>query len=134
VTEEESKLRGRVAKLITDEELAINLGSANGVERGMIFDVLSKETEDIYDPVTMKKLGSIDRVKTRVRVTDVGNNLALAKVTTPRGNVISSAAQVMLGQSGQSTRMTPDIWPEGVRIGDPVRLVPRLPEYSPDTA
>jgi hypothetical protein len=134
VTEEESKLRGRVAKLITDEELAINLGSANGVERGMIFDVLSKETEDIYDPVTMKKLGSIDRVKTRVRVTDVGNNLALAKVTTPRGNVISSAAQVMLGQSGQSTRMTPDIWPEGVRIGDPVRLVPGLPEYSPDTA
>jgi hypothetical protein len=133
MTEKESELRGRVAKLITDEELVINIGSAYGVERGMIFDVLSKETEDIYDPVTLKKLGSIDRIKTRVRVTDVGDNLALAKITTPRGNVISSAAQVMLGQSGQSTRMTPDIWPEGVQRGDPVRLVPRLPEHSPDS-
>jgi hypothetical protein len=124
MTDEEPALRGRVAKLITDEELVINIGSVDGVKSGMLFDVLDQATEDIVDPVTYKKLGSVDRVKSRVRVTTVGERIALAHVTAARGNFLSSAAQVMTGQPAQSAvGLSGDAWPDGVRVRDPVRLV-----------
>jgi hypothetical protein len=121
--EGEPGLRGRVAKLVTDQELVINIGSEDGVKTGMIFEVLDQETEDIVDPVTFTTLGSIDRIKARVRVTKVGDHIALAEATSRRDPLLSSAAQVLTGQPSQSsTRLTGNIWPNGVRTKDPVRL------------
>jgi hypothetical protein len=134
VTEDESSLRGHVAKLITDDELLLNIGSADGVKYGMTFEVLDQETENVYDPVTGKNLGSIDRVKTKVRVFELSEHLSLAHITTPRYNPMSSAAQVMLGQPAEqpSARLTGDTWPDGVRVADPVRQIP--PRSQRDTS
>jgi hypothetical protein len=74
---EESALRGYVARLITDDELAINLGSRDGVHKDMYFNVVDTRAEDIPDPVTGENLGSIQRIKAQVRIISVSERLSL---------------------------------------------------------
>ena len=69
-------IRGKVAQVLNSREIAINVGSANGVEVGMHFDVL--EPESIIDPDTHEVLGTIDRPKVRVKVIHVQEKLSLA--------------------------------------------------------
>ena len=56
-------IRGKIARVLNSREVAINLGSGNGVKVGMHFDVLDKNSEDIMDPDTGALLGSIERAK-----------------------------------------------------------------------
>ena len=64
-------IRGKVAAVFNDREIAVNIGSTEGVSVGMLFDVMSLETGDIIDPDTTEVLGSIERTKVRVVVTEV---------------------------------------------------------------
>ncbi|MCY4351844.1 MAG: hypothetical protein OXC45_01920 [Gemmatimonadetes bacterium] len=84
-------IRGKVAKVLNSREIAINIGSANGVTEGMYFDVMSLDSGEIKDPVTNKVLGSIKRTKVRVRVTEVQEKLAVAS-TYERATVDSPAS------------------------------------------
>lgn len=71
-------IRGKVASLINEREIAINVGTARGVTVGMYFDVIDAHDEEIRDPDTEEVLGSIERPKVRVRVTHVQEKLAIA--------------------------------------------------------
>lgn len=71
-------IRGRVARILNSRELAINVGSAQGVRVGMLFDVLDPKGDDIRDPETAEILGSIERPKVRVKVTSVQDRLSVA--------------------------------------------------------
>lgn len=71
-------IQGAVAKILTARELVINRGSAEGVRRGMRFEVLDTKAENIKDPDTGELLGSIDRPKVQVEVTKVAEHLAIA--------------------------------------------------------
>ena len=84
-------IRGKVAKVLNSREIAINIGSANGVTEGMYFDVMSLDSGEIKDPVTNKVLGSIKRTKVRVRVTEVQEKWAVAS-TYERATVDSPAS------------------------------------------
>ena len=110
---------GLVARLVSDEDLIINKGAADGVTVDMIFDVLDPRTQDVRDPVTDEILGSIDRVLARVRVTDVQFRISMAHLVSERGRAFSTTAQIMSGYKGP-TRLTSDTWPEGVKQGDPL--------------
>ena len=70
-------IRGKVARVFNSREVAINLGSEQGVRPGMYFDVLA-QYEDIVDPDTNEALGSIERPKIRVKITRVQEKLSLA--------------------------------------------------------
>lgn len=70
-------IRGKVARVLNAREVAINLGSEQGVRPGMYFDVVARY-EDIVDPDTKESLGAVERPKTRVKITWVQEKLSLA--------------------------------------------------------
>ena len=71
-------IRGRVARILTAREIAINVGSESGVEVGMRFEVMDTEGQDVKDPDTGEILGSIERPKVRVEISKVQKRLAIA--------------------------------------------------------
>jgi hypothetical protein len=71
-------IRGKVARILNSRELAINVGSKDGVVVGMHFDVLDPKGEDIKDPDTGEILGSLERPKVRVQVVKVQDSLSVA--------------------------------------------------------
>ncbi len=75
---EKKTICGKVAQILNSRELVINLGTEQGVELGMYFDVLDPKGQEIRDPVTREVLGSIDRPKVRVKVTKVQVKICIA--------------------------------------------------------
>ncbi len=71
-------IRGKVARVLNSRELALNIGSQNGVRKGMLFDVIDPKGEDIVDPDTGGILGSLERPKVRVKVISVQDKLSVA--------------------------------------------------------
>lgn len=78
MTELKKPIRGKVARILNARELALNVGARDGVEVGMIFQVLDPAGEDIVDPDTGALLGSIFRPKLKVKVTRSEEALSLA--------------------------------------------------------
>jgi hypothetical protein len=72
-------LKGRVAGIINERELAINIGIKEGVKKGMKFKVLSSEPYLIQDPETGKELGKIDRPKVSVKVSEVFEEFSICE-------------------------------------------------------
>ena len=81
-------IRGKIARVLNSREVALNIGSANGVSVGMYFDVMDPTGEDITDPDTEEILGSIERSRVRVKVIHVQERLSIASMyKTKRINV-----------------------------------------------
>ncbi len=71
-------IRGKVAQVLNEREIAINVGTEHGVYVGMYFDVIDTQDEKIKDPDTGQVLGSIERAKVKVQVTHVQEKLSVA--------------------------------------------------------
>lgn len=71
-------IHGKVARVLNSRELALNIGTENGVKIGMLFDVLDPKGEDIRDPDTQEILGSIQRPKVRVKIISAQEKLSVA--------------------------------------------------------
>ena len=71
-------IRGKVARVLNDREVALNRGSSNGVEIGMIFNITRSAGLDIADPDTGEMLGSVDVPKASVKVTTVQDRVSVA--------------------------------------------------------
>ena len=71
-------IRGKVARVLNEREIAINIGTAHGVAVDMYFDVIDPHYEDIKDPDTNEVLGSLRRPKVRVQITHVQERLSTA--------------------------------------------------------
>ncbi len=110
-------IEGQVARIVTEDELIINVGSDDGVETGMIFAVEDERTQDVKDPVTGKTLGSINRPKARFVIDQVEDKLSLG---TARRSGLSGVGTLGLGGKPVRPILAPDSWPEGVRVGDEV--------------
>ena len=83
---------GLVARIINERELAINIGSKNGVLGGMKFSVMAKDAIEVHDPETNEKLGVVDREKVRVMANEVRERFSICK--TYREWVSGPAAMV----------------------------------------
>lgn len=130
-------IRGKVARVLNSREIAINVGSENGVLVGMFFDVMDPKGENITDPDSGELLGSIERPKVRVKVTKVHERLAVAS-TYRKKRVNVGGTGPSFGQLGhflmppkwvtqyESLKTDEQTWedlrPEDsyVKIGDPV--------------
>ena len=73
---ERKLLTGKVADILGDYELAINLGRNSDVKPGVDFAVLG--AKQITDPDTGKKLGTYKYDKVKVRVIQVEDNYSVA--------------------------------------------------------
>ena len=73
-------IRGKVAGVLNDMAVALNVGRGQGLREGMVFDVLAEgATYDVKDPDTGEVLGSVGRPKARVRVVYVDERMAVAR-------------------------------------------------------
>jgi hypothetical protein len=76
-------ISGKIARILSDSEIVLNIGSQDGVEVGMEF-VIYSEDDHIIDPVTGEDLGALETVKGRVKVTHVMEKLSRAETLTYR--------------------------------------------------
>lgn len=74
-----TSLEAKVAAILNARELAINMGSAEGVRTGMKFKVLAETPITIADPDTGINLGVVDREKVRVMAVEVQPQLAVCR-------------------------------------------------------
>ena len=88
MTTQTKPIRGKVARVLNEREVAINRGAVDGVESEMEFNILASDEQRIQDPDTKEYLGSVRRPKTRVKVTLVDDRLSVAEtIKTRRVNV-----------------------------------------------
>lgn len=146
----EKTIRGKVARVLNSRELAINLGSENGVELGMLFDVLDPKGEDITDPDTGEVLGSVDRPKVRVKVINVQEKLCIASTyKSKKINVGGMGRDLGFGRMAdilrppeyvvkyETLKTTEKTWEDldeqqsFVKIGDPVVSVVDVIDVAP---
>lgn len=131
-------LEGKVAAILNERELVVNLGSEVGVVEGMKFKVV-EPSRQILDPDTGETLGTFEREKVRVRILEVnpkysvGSTYETYKVTVGGGGIPDFS--YFFGRSREVTRIR-TLRPDGglylepmdetksfVKIGDPVVLV-----------
>ncbi len=72
-------IRAKVARILNSRELIINRGSQSGVKMGMRFAVLDPAGENVQDPDTGEILGSVQRPKVQVEITQVSDKIAVAR-------------------------------------------------------
>ena len=71
-------IRGKVARILNTQELAVNVGITHGVNVGMYFDVLDVNGQEIKDPDTNEVLGSIEYPKIRIKITNAQEKFSVA--------------------------------------------------------
>ena len=139
-------IHGKVARVLTTREVALNRGSTDGVRSGMVFKILTPKGAEIEDPDTGEVIGSVELEKARVRVTSVQDRVSVASTfRTHRVNVGGSGIAInrMFTPPKWETRIetliadenaTEDLPEEEsfVRTGDPVVQV--LDDNDRDTS
>lgn len=67
-----------VAKILSERALVLAAGWSNGVDKGDEFNIVTLGKE-IKDDHTGKSLGTYDRIKEKVEITEVYENFSVAK-------------------------------------------------------
>ncbi|MFP4055546.1 MAG: hypothetical protein ACLF0G_01620 [Candidatus Brocadiia bacterium] len=76
-------IEGKVAKILDEQTVVLNVGRAHGVAQGMLFCIYAP-VEDVTDPDTGESLGSWEAVKGYVQATHPQEKLAVCRAFTPR--------------------------------------------------
>ena len=95
-------IRAKVARVLNSREIVITAGANNGVIVGMYFDVMDQQGDDIADPDTGEVLGSVERPKVRVQVTQIQDRIAIA--STFKKERINVGGTGFLGDIGAISR------------------------------
>lgn len=104
-------IRGKVARILTSRQLAMNIGKADGVAVGMEFNVLDPKGEAIEDPDSREVLGSLNRTKVRVKVVQVEDRISVAETfKSRRVNVGGVGPSLGLGMTGLARLLMPPVW------------------------
>lgn len=103
----DSRIRGKVARILNSREIAINVGRDHGVLPEMCFDVVDQKHQDIEDPDTGVVLGSIERRKVRVKITNVQERMSVA--STYRKKTINVGGRGV-GAGGLAQALMPPKW------------------------
>ena len=93
-------IKGKVASLIDERTLAINVGSGSGVTIGMRFMIYDAKGKPIVDPDTKKTLGNYKVRKRAVEVTEVNPTYAVAETYRYRTINEGGSSGVLSGLSG----------------------------------
>ncbi len=115
---ESKALKGKVADILSQYEIAINIGKSEGVEVGMRFIVLGEKS--IIDPDNNQKLGTYNYEKLRVKVSKTEEHYSVAG-SEPR-ETFSFGFDAFLSQpkvtrEPLASNVTAD---KTVEVGDPV--------------
>ena len=72
-------IEGRVAQILNERELVLNVGTRDGVAEGMVFAVLSESPLEVRDPISNEFLDEVDREKVRVEVVEARDRIAICR-------------------------------------------------------
>lgn len=72
-------IEGKVAQVISERDLAINRGSADGVEVGMRFKILGPEPSEVRDPDSDEVLGTVEITKVEVEAVTVHEKFTVCR-------------------------------------------------------
>ena len=124
-------IEGKVAAIVNRRELVINRGADAGVQEGMKFRVMDRLLE-ITDPESNETLGTLEREKVRVKVSEVHPKFSLAmtyetyEVSEPNLASIFGSHRLTRVRTLQTTSdpvQSPDDRVASVRAGDLAVLV-----------
>tara|TARA_Y100001933_G_scaffold226908_2_gene241253 strand:+ start:605 stop:1069 length:465 start_codon:yes stop_codon:yes gene_type:complete len=105
------RIHAKVAKILNSREIVISAGQDKGVRVGMYFDVLDEEGEEIQDPDTGEVLGSLERKKVRLKVTDVREKLSIASTYKSTKVNVGGSADSVYAQIGPIAKaLMPPKW------------------------
>ena len=76
-------IEGKVARILDDQTLVLNIGRAQGVEQGMVFCIYTP-VEDVTDPDTGESLGAWEAVKGYVQATHPQERLTVCRAYQPK--------------------------------------------------
>ncbi|MBM4033313.1 MAG: hypothetical protein FJ291_16230 [Planctomycetes bacterium] len=136
-------VEGKVAKVLDDQTLVLNVGTAAGVKQGMVFSVFAP-VEEVKDPDTGQSLGAWEAVKGYVQASHPQERLTVCRAYAPRqaeatdpkerGTHVLSAEMVevsmLRGGTQPKARLSvdrtqlsgmPEVGP--IRVGDRARAV-----------
>lgn len=102
-------IRGKVARVLSDRELVINKGAADGVTFDMTFSII--QVVQVKDPETFSVLGTVERPIVFLEVIEVQEHLAV---------VFSTDKILISGDKGPFARSLLSSSRALVNIGDPV--------------
>ena len=71
-------IRGKVAYVLNNGDIVINIGAAHGVRPGMYFDVIDDHNLEIRDPDTQEVIGFLEVSKIEVQVIDTQEKISVA--------------------------------------------------------
>jgi hypothetical protein len=71
-------INGKVARILNEYQLVLNVGYADGVKKGMLF-VIYEPGDEITDPESGESLGSLELVKGEVAVSHVQETISIAQ-------------------------------------------------------
>jgi len=127
MAEDTALLQGKVAKILTEREVVINIGSTQGVKKGMRFAILAPTPEEILDPETDEVLDVVDRTKVLVQATEVRDKITICStyrtINIPGGAF--SAGSIALGLFDPPRKVF-----ETLRIEDSSLPAPLSPDES----
>lgn len=119
-------IEGLVAQIVSEREIAINVGSEHGVEQGMRFAILASAPLEVRDPRTGDELGIIDREKVKVQATEVHATFTICATYETRqvgsGLLLGSSISELFGPSR--------VVPKTLKVGDQSGPPPLTPEDS----
>ena len=96
MTIQTKQIHGKIAKILNDREVIMNVGGNQGVEHGMLFDIMTPRGYDVTDPDTGEVLGSVERPKTRVKVIQVYDKLSVATTFRKKSVNVGGTAPLLL--------------------------------------
>lgn len=85
-------ISGRVAAIIDDTALVLNVGYQQGVQEGMVFVIFAEQT-DITDPDSGESLGMWEMVKARVVVTHVQERMCTVRAPVAAEKPVSDGTR-----------------------------------------
>jgi hypothetical protein len=129
-------VNGKIARILDEFTVVLNIGSRHGVKEGQVY-LIYEEGEPIPDPDNPSEtLGTLEIPKGRVKVTNVQENISLAKSDLwreVRSEPFGSLAVLANLYGHTETKRVPlkvdatnPLKPKSpqVRVGDLVRLIP----------
>lgn len=115
----------KVAGVLSNRRLAINIGSQDGSKQGDVYGIFSPEPPEVYDPDNKERLGKIDGPKTTVRVVYAKERFSICEAID-KGQLINPDEMPIFPSSfdpDMGSVITKDKVPDDlVRIGDIARL------------
>ncbi len=96
-------ITGKVARILNEFQLVLNVGARQGVKPGMCF-IVYEEGEEIRDPENGEALGKLELVKAEVEVVHVQESLCLVQAKEKKAATVPTVLSAKLAEVKPSAR------------------------------